>query len=209
MNTVDLSFFENTKVFTYAKVSHDMLPCSIDTVKDLYPHKPNFDKFSHYKLPEDRLDGQFLKLLRLAGLAVKHAEIFYRPGTGQNMDAFIHTDGHQVVPGFAKINYIMGGSNNLMKWWRPKAVTEKNNMTTPIGTKYLKFSEEECIELDQVDMRGLYVVNAGIPHSVSMSSGTIENPRICISVTPLSLDTMKNVGCHTAINRIEHALKHI
>jgi hypothetical protein len=204
----DLSFFDNMKVFTYSKIDLDIMPCTLETVRDLYPHKPDFSKFSHYKLPVDRLNPDFMRLLDSAGLDVKHAEIFYRPGNGPSMDAFIHTDGHRVIPGFAKINYIIGEGGNTMKWWRPLQVTVKNEMLTAINTKYLKFDESECQLLDQTDMIGLYVVNAGIPHSVSMIVGDVGKPRICISVTPKPKDSIKmNIGCHEANRRLTHAIK--
>lgn len=204
----DLSFFDKIDVFTYSKIKRNIMPCDIETVRDLYPYKPDFSKFSHYRLPAERLSSEFLKLLDHADLEVKHAEIFYRPGTGEMMDAFIHTDGHVVVPGFAKINYIMGGNGNTMKWWRPLEVTEKNNMTTSINTKYLKFDEEECQLLDQVDMQGLYVVNAGIPHSVSMTAGSEVEPRICISVTPKPKNSKRmNIGCVDTVGRLNLAIE--
>jgi hypothetical protein len=204
----DLSFFDTMKVFSYNKLALDILPASLDTVRELYPHKPNFDKFAHYRLPVEKLEQDFLELLDLAGLEAKHAEIFYRPGTGKLMDAFIHTDGHRVVPGFAKINYVLGGESNIMKWWKPlKPVTAANMMETSVKTKYLSFKEEDCELYDQVDMQGLYVVNAGIPHSVSMNTGSIDNPRIAISVTPRLKDgASQNVGCVQASYRLAQAL---
>ena len=204
MNNLD--FFDTMQIYTCKKVSADVLPCSIDVVREYYPHKPDFSRFAHYKIPVDKLDTHFLNLMDTAGMTPKHAEVFYRPGNGLMMDAFIHTDGHRVIPGFAKINYILGGSGNIMNWWRPKSVSEKNNMLTPIGTKYLRFTKDECTLLDSVEMLGLYVINAGIPHSVEMSSGSVEQPRICISVTPLLKETMNNVECNDAYARLESAI---
>lgn len=198
----DLSFFDTQQIFTYKKISPDILPCTMDVVKRYYPYKPGYDRFSHYKIPNSSLATSFIGWLDSAGLTVKHAEIFYRPGTGAQNDAFIHVDGHRVVPGFAKINFIIGAASNTMKWWRPNAVTEKNNMSTPIGTKYLRFDPDECSLLDQVDMRGLYVVNAGIPHSVEMNNGSTEQPRICISVTPLYRATLRNAACMDVAERL-------
>lgn len=209
MSVSDISFFDQIKVFTYSKLNIDLIPCSLETVRDLYPHKPDYSKFSHYRVPIDRLEPNFVRLLSRAGLGIKHAEIFYRPGTGEAMDAFIHTDGHRVVPGFAKINYVISEDSNIMSWWRPIGpVTEKNEMVTSVNTKYLKFERSECKLLDQVDMHGLYVVNAGIPHSVSMNAGSVDRPRICISVTPLLLENMKNVGCREAHSRLSSAIEY-
>ena len=211
MEDNDLSFFDRMKVFSYYKVPQDILPATLETVKELYPYKPDYTKFAHYRLPEDRLTPEFLKLLDVAGLEVKHAEIFYRPGVGKEMDAFIHTDGHKVIPGFAKINYIIGGTSNIMKWWRPtRPVTAENQMETPVKTKYLWFKEEDCVLYDQVDMQGLYVVNAGIPHSVSMNVGDINNPRIAISVTPrVKGGASPNAGCVDTATRLTRAINEL
>lgn len=204
----DLTFFDKMKVFSYYKVPMDILPASMETVRDLYPYKPDFTKFAHYRLPADRLTPEFIQLLDLAGLEVKHAEIFYRPGVGKDMDAFIHTDGHRVIPGFAKINYVLGGTSNIMKWWRPiKPVTQENQMETSVKTKYLWFKEEDCVLYDQVDMQGLYVVNAGIPHSVSMNVGGVDNPRIAISITPrVKGSNIHNAGCVDTATRLTQVI---
>jgi hypothetical protein len=94
-----------------------------------------------------------------------------------------------------------------MKWWRPLRLSEKNEMITPIGSKYLKFDEDECQLIDQVDMNGLYVVNAGIPHSVSMVAGDLDNPRICISVTPRPKNSDRiNAGCHETTELLKNTL---
>lgn len=200
----DLSFYDTMQVFTYHKFDFDIMPCELETVREHYPYRPQFDQFSHYKIPNDSLSAQFLEILDAGGLAVKHAEVFYRPGTGIMMDSFIHTDGHQVLPGLAKINYVLGDSDNTMKWWRPYQVGEKNHMKTPIGTNYLRFEEQECTLLDSVDMHGLYVVNAGIPHSVNMSQGSVDRPRICISVTPILKKTGNNLGCRETVARLQY-----
>lgn len=204
----DFSFFDTMKVFSYSKIDTDITPVSMETILDLYPMKPDYSTARHYKLPIERLNKEFVDLLDRAGLEPHHAEIFYRPGNGKDMDAFIHTDGHVIVPGFAKINYVVGGANNLMKWWRPLVdVTEKNIMTTPIGTKFMYFEEKECELYDQVDMQGLYVVNAAIPHSVEMSTGTVDTPRICVSVTPKIKNSQHIVaGCMDVSIRIKSAL---
>jgi hypothetical protein len=151
---------------------------------------------------------EFSRVLEIAKLGVKHMQIFYRPGDSRDMDAFIHTDGHMIIPDLAKINFVYSLPGNLMKWWLPKIdVTEKNKHKTEIGSNYLKFSESECQMIDQKDLIGLYVVNAGIPHSVHMTQASVTAPRICVSITP----TIKNctrviTGCQEIVDRLEHAI---
>lgn len=200
---IDISFFDKMSVFTHAKIPLDVIPVAKDVVNELYPH-PERTQFAHYKVPIDKVSSEFSAMLHEVGLDVKHAEIFFRPGVGKLMDAFIHTDSHTIVPGFAKINFVYGGSNNVMRWWKPTQVTSKNHMLTPIGTRYLHFDESECVMLDEVMMDGLYVVNAGIPHSVLMGSASVDNPRVCISVTPrlYGSEATSNVGCRDTVARL-------
>lgn len=209
----DLSFFENTKVFTYKKLPFDIMPTSMDIVHKSYPYPETdgvlYSYFAHYGFSTRFLNKDFSDLLSEAGMYARHAEIFYRPGTGELMDAFIHVDGHEVIPGLAKINYIIGGQGNIMRWWKPVGpVTEDNKLITKAGTQYLAFEERECELLDEVEMSdGLYVVNAGIPHSVTMNRGDVDTPRICISIVPklIEKDSPTNTGCWDAYNKLVEA----
>ena len=99
--------------FTYKKLPVDIIPASVPAILSEYPYPVvdgEYKYFAHYKLPTDVLTDQFCELLRCSELAVKHAEVFYRPGSGDSFSAFIHTDGHTIVPGLAKINFIIGES---------------------------------------------------------------------------------------------------
>lgn len=193
--------------FTYRKLPIDVIPATVESVLREYPYPVvdgEYNYFAHYKLSTDALTEQFSDLLSCSELAVKHAEVFYRPGVGDLYSAFIHTDGHAIVPGLAKINFIIGGASNIMTWYLPKGeVKNHNNMVTKAGTKYLAFASDEVNVIDQCDMSGLYVINAGIPHSVGMVNGSVAAPRICISITPTKLGGSGQVmACNAAYNQL-------
>jgi hypothetical protein len=197
-------FFDSVKIFTHYKLNTDIVPVDLDTVLDLRPEKSGKVAL-HYTIPNSVISDEFNKLLAMGGMVVDHAEVFYRPGIGVLNDAFIHTDGHIVRTGFAKINYVVGGENNLMKWYRPRVVTEE--LITTVGTKYLRFAPEDCELIDQLDMQGLYIVNAAIPHSVEMTTGSTVEPRICISITPKNKwGKHSTAGCIDTKYRLTHAL---
>lgn len=200
-------FFDSVKIFTHHKLNTDIVPVDLDTVLDLRPEKSGKAAL-HYTIPNSVISDEFNKLLDMGGMVVDHAEVFYRPGNGESMDAYIHTDGHVVRAGFAKINYVVGGKNNLMKWYRPLTVTEE--LTTPVGTKYLRFAPKDCKLIDQLDMQGLYIVNAAIPHSVEMTTGSTVEPRICISITPKNkCGKYSTAGCIDTKYRLTHALSNL
>jgi hypothetical protein len=179
--------------FTYLKISDivPVLPTTLENVRKLYPWPKNPDTgeeysyFAHYKFDPTLIDPLFLDIMQWGGMDIKHCEVFYRPGTGEEFDAFIHVDGHHVQPCVAKINWVVGNTDNIMRFWRPIVEVEsRHELITNAGTKYLTFPQEEVELIDSVDMQGVYVVNAGIPHSVDMTQGTVNEPRICVSIVP-------------------------
>lgn len=179
--------------FTFREITDiiPVLPSTVDNIRLMYPWPANpetgveYSYFAHYKFDEELLDPLFLDIMQWGGMGVKHCEVFYRPGTGEEFDAFIHVDGHKVVDCVAKINWVMGGQQNLMRWYLPTVeVSERHELTTNAGTKYLTFQPHEVEEIAQCDMHGVYVVNAGVPHSVDMVAGSPDEPRICLSIVP-------------------------
>ena len=203
-NYNDFSFFDTQKVFSYYKLPRDIMPASLAAIRSMLPSTADLSRPVHYKVPADLLNKEFIAMLDSIGAEVGHAEVFYRAGQGQDLDSVIHTDSHEIFPGLAKINYITGGEKNLMKWYRPRVpFTEKNLYKTPIGTKYISFPREDCDVYDQVDMQGTYIVNAAIPHSVEMTNGSLESPRICISVTPRLKGQITNMGCNDLKMRLD------
>jgi hypothetical protein len=211
MDFNDLSFFSTMKVPTWIKISKNIIPVSLNDVRDLNPYKPDYSKYTLYAFPEKVITQEFSKILAKANFEIGHKQIFYRPGNTKNMDAFIHTDGYNIYPDLAKINYIVSPPGNLMKWWRPKIkISEKNQFKTEIGSNYLRFDEHECELIDQTDLVGLYVVNAGIPHSVTMTQADIANPRICISITVKNKTTGKmEFKCQEVAEKLENSIKEL
>lgn len=197
-----------SNIVTYIKMPKDIMPASIEDVLDVYPWPANergekYSFFSHYAFPVERLSQKFKDILAHTSMVVRHAEIFYRPGVGEGFDAFIHTDGHKIVNGLAKINFIIGGENNIMSWYIPNVpVTDDHVKTTKVGTKYLNFEPNEVDMIAEAELNGLYIVNAGIPHGVKMTEGGINKPRICISLVPRDKETGENLGCEDAYLRL-------
>lgn len=194
--------------FTYLKMPKDILPASMEDILDVYPWPENevgekYSYFAHYAFPVERISQEFKDILAQTNMVVKHAEIFYRPGVGEGFDAFIHTDGHRIVHGMAKINFIIGGEHNIMSWYIPNVpVTDDHIKTTNVGTKYLNFEPNEVDLIGETELKGLYIVNAGIPHGVKMTEGGINKPRICISLVPRDIKTLENIGCYDAYLRL-------
>lgn len=189
--------------FTYRKIELPVEPGTIDEIHQQYPWPANpetgveYSYFAHYKFDHTKLNPVFIDIMEWGGMKVKHSEVFYRPGTGEEFDAFIHVDGHKVVECIGKINWVIGDSGNVMHWFTPVVeIQSRHQLITNAGTKYLTFLPEDVRKIDSADMHGLYVVNAGIPHSVDMTAGSPDEPRICLSIVPTYIVTPagKNPG---------------
>lgn len=182
--------------FTYRKIELPVEPSSIDEIHQQYPWPADPETgversyFAHYRFDHTKLNPVFVDIMGWGGMKVKHSEVFYRPGTGENFDAFIHVDGHKVVECVGKINWVIGAKGNVMNWFKPVVeIQTRHQMITNAGTKYLTFLPEDVERIDTTDMHGLYVVNAGIPHSVDMTAGSPDEPRICLSIVPTYIQT--------------------
>lgn len=182
--------------FTYRKIDLPVDPSTIDEIHNQYPWPANPETgversyFSHYRFDYTKLNPIFVDIMEWGGMKIKHCEVFYRPGTGETFDAFIHVDGHKVVECIGKINWVLGAKGNVMNWFEPLVEIEaRHQLITNAGTKYLTFLPEDVKKIDSTDMHGLYVVNAGIPHSVDMIEGSPDEPRICLSIVPTYIQT--------------------
>lgn len=190
-------------LFTYKRLSRDIWPATLDNVLKAYPRPKNekgqaYSYVSHYKVPLEYISTEFADIIKQGNMEVVQMEVFYRPGTGEEFDAGIHSDGAEVAGNLAKINFVIGGENNTTTWYIPKVeISPDNVIVTPVGTKYLKFEPDQVEILDQADINGLYIFNGGIPHGVKMVGGSIDKPRICISVVPKIIGAASSLtSCH-------------
>ena len=113
--------------------------------------------------------------IRDKGLRIASAELFYY---FPNSESIIHIDGESckyIQPGdMAKLNYISGGRDSSVNWWRP-LVEHKKIMA---GGRYIRFEPNEVELVDSHRLSGYNVVQTGIAHNVSVKTDS----RYCVSL---------------------------
>ena len=129
----------------------------------------------YYIFPYSRhdLDKNLIQFIESKGLYIAHQEMFYTPA---HQKLPIHVDNEE-FSNMAKLNWIWGGQGNMV-WWKPKDPEKKNKFTTPIGTKYLLYSEKQVDEEYRFPVGKSTFINAGIPHSVDNQT---DEGRWCLS----------------------------
>jgi hypothetical protein len=112
----------------------------------------------------DELHPEMKEWLDNVGLRVTWIELFYRtPFSFMS----IHTD---TSPGdFTKINWVYGGRDSTMTWYKlnDSDPSNKSITKTDVNTSYTNYTSGEVTPIFSSTMSGPHVVQVGIPHSIS------------------------------------------
>jgi len=125
----------------------------------------------------NHIDPTVVTLLDQCNLYIRFAELFYTPA---NRNTLIHIDGEPneyAIPGnMAKINFIGGGDDSLMNWYKP-IVTKPYEATG--RNKFISFDAHEVNLVDSANLVGYNIAQTGIPHNIT----THAQSRYCVSMT--------------------------
>lgn len=136
------------------------------TVSDL-PTKP-VAVIDKEKIINEKIFDFFTSL----NLKILFVETFYKT---PNMPESIHTD---VTGGdFTKLNWVIGGGESQMIWYRNKYNLNKKVFNTSAGTTSTRFTKLEVEEIERTPIIYPALVQVGIPHNVI----NVTENRYCIS----------------------------
>lgn len=122
----------------------------------------------HSTLDKELLDPDFIYYLNLIDIDVRWVEVHYKIPLPfqikQSIYGSIHADGNE-IDDKAKINFILGGKNSSMIWWRLKN-NETINSTTVIDTNCVRPKNIDDIEEVHRESFTSAIVNVGQIHSI-------------------------------------------
>jgi hypothetical protein len=129
-------------------------------------------------LPQRKIDLKYINpklinIIKSLGLRIHYSECFMRkPG---NISP-IHSDTHGKTE-FVKINWIYGGKEGYMSWFRPKEKSSGSFSYTTANTAYILYKPDEVDLVCKVLTENKpYLIQAGIPHGITNPTET----RFCI-----------------------------
>jgi hypothetical protein len=163
------------------------LPFEIDTsgVDKVMAGYKNVEQYMIFPYPKADVDKKLIEFIDSFGLFISHEEMFYTP-PGSKLP--IHVDQH-VFSNMSKLNWVFGEGENV--WWEPKPKIPLNYHTTPIGTQYLHFKEEDVIEVHRSSVGKSTFFNAGVAHSVDNTKSAVGRWTLCHCISYKS--TRKNI----------------
>ena len=151
---------------------------------NLNPLKKDIDVTSYGNnrrtlIPLNDINDELTITMQKLNLKIVQVEIFYSPPFKETI---VHTD---LTGGdYTKLNYIYGGKNSYMHWYKqkPNIIKEMHK-----GNNYIQFNPNEVDLVDTQMLPFSSIVQVGIPHNVTNFS----EKRYCLSLVIRRLDGNK------------------
>ena len=127
----------------------------------------------HSILPVNLLNLNYVEFLKSVGIFVSWIDVFYKKASELKANG-IHTDDfgrdcpdENKGGDYVKINYIYGGKDSIMQWWKPNiSSVNKMPLISSGGRPYLPYTEDEVDLVYESPLRGPSLVQVGVPHSI-------------------------------------------
>ena len=131
------------------------------------------------RLPSSLINPKLVNFLLSKKIKIKHSETFYStPFFVQP----IHTD---VLGGdIAKLNFVFGGKDSIMNWYKIKPNINVPNKVTGAGTLYSEYTLDQVDLIETAEIKMPCLVQVGVPHNIINDSEI----RICVSLILGNLD---------------------
>lgn len=151
-------------------------------------------KHAHTRLYTDlHINPKLLELLTELSIGVSFAESFYMP---RYTKSIIHCD-TKLFTDIAKMNFVYYGMGSSMNWYQAHDVAHRDTNPSIIGSNYRKYDNNEVTLIHSQSIGCPALVQAGIPHNVT----TLREPRLCISLFLIDIDTNEYLSFDDSIER--------
>lgn len=154
--------------------------------------KTEFDLFSLPKtrfqlLGIDTINPVLIDFLSSNNIEIRAVEVFY---SEPNFVGGIHSDGAgDEGTDVTKLNYIFGGKNSLMHWYKLKPGAKVNIMNTDKGTPYVNYSLKDTEMIHSASVGFPSLVQVAVPHNIN----NYDEPRYCICIVIQDVATKKRL----------------
>jgi hypothetical protein len=154
------------------------MPNCVDINLHIDPLKEGLDIKSygttkHMEIPLNDINYNLISFLSTLNLTIAFAELFY---TLPFSVTVIHLDAFG--GDYTKLNYVYGGNNSFMNWYKQKNNILNSLSTTIINSPYISYTKHQVVLIDTQQVKFPSIVQVGIPHNIH----NFEEPRYCLSL---------------------------
>lgn len=133
----------------------------------------SYGTHKHIKISIDDINNDLILFLKTLNLTIVWVELFYNPPFRFTT---IHID--DTGGDYTKLNYVFGGKNSLMCWWKQKPDVSNKVEITAINSSYIDYKIDQVDLIDKQPVNFPSIVQVGIPHNIH----NFEEPRYCLSL---------------------------
>ena len=127
----------------------------------------------HIKISIDDINNDLILFLKTLNLTIGRVELFYNPPFRFST---IHLD--DTGGDYTKLNYVFGGKNSLMYWWKQKPNISNSAEINSTNSFYIDYKIDQVDLIDKQQVNFPSIVQVGIPHNIQ----NFEEPRFCLSL---------------------------
>jgi hypothetical protein len=154
------------------------MPNCVDINLHINPLKEGLDITSygttrHIEIALNDINYNLILFLSTLNLTIGFAELFYTPPVSVTV---IHLDAFG--GDYTKLNYVYGGKNSFMNWYKQKPNILNSPNTTTINSSYIRYRRQQVDLIDTQQVKFPSIVQVGIPHNIY----NFEEPRYCLSL---------------------------
>jgi hypothetical protein len=120
---------------------------------------------SHENYSVNDVNPELVDFLSQRNIKVTWVEIFHKDPSVSPYGQ-IHLD--EFRGDFVKLNWVYGGEDSFMCWYKENYPVEEVIQSTEINTPYIGFNIYEVSMVHKERLQGPCVIQAGIPHNVIM-----------------------------------------
>jgi hypothetical protein len=185
-------------------ITHLSLNCPVPADPSQFDYLFDFNHAQHFSMPLTALNQSFIDWLQERNLSASFLEVFYLPA--HCTVRRIHTDLDHITDQAAKINFIIGGEDSPMQWFKLKTGARSylginrapEDVNQGVVSPYLSWSRDECEIIDQAILSGSNLIHAGIPHVVFTNT----KPRVAVSVVVRDIVSRQRLTCEAVASRL-------
>ena len=123
------------------------------------------------------INHELISFLSTLNLTISWAVVFYTAPFGFT-GIHVDIDNNNKSNDYVKLNYIFGGRNSVMCWWKQKDNVSSTLLRTVAGSGYMPFEIHQVDLIDEQQVKFPSIVQVGIPHNIK----NFEEPRYCLSL---------------------------
>lgn len=143
----------------------------------------------HERISFKNVNPELISFFKSKNIEIKAVECFYRT---PNSRRGIHTDASG--GDYVKFNWIYGGKNSILRWFKVNPGIHKEPILTHISTPYTLYEPNEVTQTEVTTTNpGTYIIQVGVPHQAI----NFNEHRHCLSLVPYIND--EKIPMHVAL----------